>query len=562
VIFLDLRDRSGLLQVVVHPNTPDVFQQAESVRSEYVLGVTGTLQLRPEGTRNLDLPTGQVELVCTEMQVFNAAKTLPFRLDDHQKINEDVRLKYRVLDLRRPEMQAKFQLRAKTIRAFRGFLDQHGFLDIETPYLTKTTPEGARDYLVPSRTQPGCFFALPQSPQIFKQLLMMAGFDRYYQVVRCFRDEDLRADRQPEFTQLDIETSFMSEDQIIDLMETMTRHIFQTVLSVDLGVFPRMSYQEAMRRYGSDKPDLRNPLELVDIADLLKDSHFEVFAKPAQDPKGRVVVLKVPGGVDLSRKAIEDYTQYVRTFGAEGLAYIKINDLAQGLAGLQSPIVKFLDPKAIDLILARAGAQTGDLLFFGAGSYRMICDAMGALRIQLGQDRDLLRGAWAPLWVVDFPMFDYDPQACRWVAQHHPFTLPKASPEAIKASPDHVIAYAYDMVLNGIEIGGGSLRIYDANMQQVVFELLGIGEAEAEQKFGHLLSNLNYGCPPHGGIALGIDRLVMLMARAHSIREVIAFPKTQNASCLLTQAPSPADPAQLQALSISISSLSVRVVGA
>jgi len=553
VIFIDLRDREGLVQVVIDPDTPDAFVNAERVRNEYVLRVTGRVRCRPEGTENPNLATGAVEVLTCELEILNRSEPLPFQLDDDDT-SEEVRLRYRYLDLRRPVMQDRLRLRTRAISALRRFLDEQGFMDIETPMLTKATPEGARDYLVPSRTHPGSFFALPQSPQLFKQLLMMAGMDRYYQVVRCFRDEDLRADRQPEFTQLDIETSFMDESTITGLMEEMIRQLFKEVLETDLpNPFPRMPYETAMQRYGSDKPDLRIPLELTELSDLMADVEFKVFAAPANDPKGRVAALRVPGGGKLTRREIDLYTEFVGRYGAKGLAYIKVNDVAAGREGLQAPIVKFLPDEALTKILTRTGAENGDLLFFGADSAKVVNDALGALRLKVGHDLSLVKGEWAPLWVVNFPMFEWDEHDQRWNALHHPFTAPRTDdPAEMRANPGHCLSRAYDMVLNGSEIGGGSVRIHRQEMQSVVFELLGIDAEEARAKFGFLLDALKFGCPPHGGIAFGVDRLAMLMAEAHSIRDVMAFPKTQSAACLLTQAPAPITEAQLRDLNIRL----------
>jgi len=553
VIFIDLRDREGLVQVVIDPDTPEAFAAAERVRNEYVLRIVGRVRRRPPGTENPNLPTGAVEVLAREVEILNRSEPLPFQLDDDDT-SEEVRLRYRYLDLRRPEMQNRLRLRTRTISALRGFLEQHGFMDIETPMLTKATPEGARDYLVPSRTHPGSFFALPQSPQLFKQLLMMAGLDRYYQVVRCFRDEDLRADRQPEFTQLDIETSFMDESSIIDLMEEMIRQMFKTVLDVDLpNPFPRMPYDTAMQRYGSDKPDLRIPLELTELSDLMATVEFKVFAEAATDPNGRVAALRVPGGGSLSRREIDGYTEFVGRYGAKGLAYIKVNDAAAGREGLQAPIVKFMADETLAKILTRTGAESGDLIFFGADSTKVVNDALGALRVKLGHDLKLLKSEWAPLWVVNFPMFEWDETDRRWNALHHPFTAPRTEdPDEVQANPQQCLSRAYDMVLNGTEIGGGSVRIHRQEMQSTVFDLLGIAPHEARAKFGFLLDALKFGCPPHGGIAFGLDRLVMLMAGAKSIREVMAFPKTQTAACLLTQAPAPVTEAQLRDLNIRL----------
>jgi aspartyl-tRNA synthetase len=555
IIFIDLRDREGLVQVVIDPDTPDAFSLAEKARSEYVLRIIGRVRRRPAGTENADLRSGEIEVLGKQVEILNASETPPFQLDEHEHANEDVRLRYRYLDLRRPEMFKRFQLRTQVARLMRRFLDAHGFMDIETPMLTKATPEGARDYLVPSRTHPGQFFALPQSPQLFKQLLMMAGMDRYYQIVRCFRDEDLRADRQPEFTQLDIEMSFIDESLLRGLMEDMIRMIFKEALNVDLpNPFPLMSYNEAIRRFASDKPDLRIPLELVDIADVMKNVDFKVFAEPANNPKGRIAALRVPNGNNLlSRKQIDDYTKFVSIYGAKGLAYIKVNDLEKGRDGLQSPILKFLPDDTISAILQRTNAQTHDLIFFGADTAKIVNESLGALRLKLGQDLGLLEGEWRPLWVVDFPMFEWDDKENRWFAMHHPFTAPNTDdPALLKGDPGDLVSRGYDMVLNGSEIGGGSIRIHKPEMQWAVFEMLGIGAEEAEEKFGFLLDALKFGCPPHGGIAFGLDRIIMLMSGASSIRDVIAFPKTQTAACLLTRAPSTAAPAQLRELHIRL----------
>jgi len=552
VIFVDLRDRDGLLQIVFDPDNAQLFAEAERLRGEFVIQVRGLVRARPAGTANANLASGKVELLARALTVLNRSEPLPFQLDE--QVSEEVRLRYRYIDLRRQEMADRLRLRHRVTMAMRHYMDSHGFIDVETPMLTKATPEGARDYLVPSRTHPGSFFALPQSPQIFKQLLMVSGFDRYYQIVKCFRDEDLRADRQPEFTQLDIETSFLTQDEIMNLMEGLIRELFAKTVEVALhNPFPRMTYAEAMRRYGSDKPDLRVPLELVDVADLVAGCDFKVFAGPAKDPNGRVAALRAPGGGGLSRSEIDAYTAYVARYGAKGLAYIKVNEKAKGREGLQSPILKFLSDEAIAGILERTGAQDNDLIFFGADSHKVVCDALGALRLKLGHDLKLVEQGWRPLWVVDFPMFEYDPDSRRWVAMHHPFTAPKVDdPAALSAEPGKAVAKAYDMVLNGSEIGGGSVRIHRADMQSVVFGLLGIDAEEAKRKFGFLLDALKYGAPPHGGIAFGLDRLVMLMAGAESIRDVIAFPKTQTAACPLTDAPTPVSEQQLRELSIRV----------
>ena len=552
VIFIDLRDRDGLVQVVCDPDAPELFAIAESLRNEFVVSITGLVRLRPSGTANANLASGKVELLARRIELLNRSEPLPFQLDE--QVSEEVRLRYRYLDLRRDVMARRMRQRHAITSAMRNHLDDAGFIDIETPMLTKATPEGARDYLVPSRTHAGKFFALPQSPQIFKQLLMVAGFDRYYQIVRCFRGEDLRADRQPDFTQLDIETSFLNQDEIMAIMEGLIRHIFKTVADVSLpDPFPRMTYAEAMRRYASDKPDLRIPLELVDVADLVADCDFKVFSGPARDPAGRVAALRIPGGSKLTRKEIDDHTAFVARYGARGLAYIKVNDPSKGRDGLQSPIIKFLSDAAVAGILSRTEAAADDLIFFGADTAKVVNDALGALRLKLGQDLGLVRGDWAPLWVVDFPMFEYDADDKRWTAMHHPFTSPKnLDADALRADPGSAIAKAYDMVLNGSEIGGGSVRIHRQDLQSTVFDLLGIDAEEARRKFGFLLDALKYGAPPHGGIAFGLDRLAMLMSGADSIRDVIAFPKTQTAACPLTDAPTEVTEKQLRELHIRV----------
>ncbi len=553
VIFIDLRDREGLAQIVFDPDRPESFAVADAVRNEYVLKITGKVRHRPEGTTNPDLPTGEVEMLGYEIEILNSAKTPPFQLDD-ENVHDDVKLKYRYIDLRRDEMQRNMKLRAAITKAMRSFLDDNGFLEIETPMLTRATPEGARDYLVPSRTHPGKFFALPQSPQLFKQLLMMSGMDRYYQIVRCFRDEDLRADRQPEFTQLDIETSFMDEEAIMAIMEEMMITLFKDALDIDLpSPFPRITYADAMHRFGTDRPDLRNPLELVDISDVMAEVEFKVFSGPAKMDNGRVAALRLPAGSELSRKDIDGYTNFVANYGAKGLAYIKVNDVAAGAEGLQSPILKFLPDDVIATIIERTHAENGDLIFFGADKTRIVNDALGALRDKLAQDRGLFESEWQPVWIVDFPMFEYNEDEKRWDALHHPFTAPCVTEASeLEADPGKALSRAYDLVLNGTELGGGSIRIHKPEMQRSVLKLLGIDDQEADDKFGFLINALDYGCPPHGGIAFGLDRLIMLMVGADSIRDVIAFPKTQTAACLLTEAPTPASPEQLKELGIKL----------
>src|SRR5882757_652802 len=552
VIFVDLRDREGLLQIVFDPDRAAVFSLAERVRNEFVLKVTGVVRARPPGTANANLKSGQVELLCNELEILNRSEPLPFQLDE--TVSEEVRLRFRYLDLRREEMRERLLLRHRITRTMRHHLDEAGFVDIETPMLSKATPEGARDYLVPSRTHAGKFFALPQSPQIYKQLLMIAGFDRYYQIVRCFRDEDLRADRQPEFTQLDIETSFLDQGDIQELMEGLVRHLFKQVLGVELpNPLPRMTYAEALRRYGSDKPDLRIALELVDVADLVKGCDFKVFAGPAKDAAGRVAALRVPGGGAMPRSQIDECTAFVARYGARGLAYIKVNERARGREGLQSPIIKFLSDAALEGILERTAAADNDLIFFGADTAKVVNDSLGALRLKIGHDLKLVEPGWRPLWVVEFPMFEWDADEKRWVAMHHPFTAPRDDdPAALSAAPGAALARAYDLVLNGSEIGGGSVRIHRQGMQSTVFELLGIASEEAQKKFGFLLDALKFGAPPHGGIAFGLDRLAMLMAGADSIREVIAFPKTQTAADPMTDAPTEVSEAQLRELHIRV----------
>ena len=549
LIFIDLRDREGVIQVVFDPDQQALFEQAEKLRQEFCVQITGTVNRRPESQVNANMKTGEVELLASELNILSRSEPLP--IDFNSQVSEEARLRYRYLDLRRPQMNEKLQFRAKVTSAVRRFLDDNGFLDIETPMLTRATPEGARDYLVPSRTHKGRFFALPQSPQLFKQLLMMSGFDRYYQIVKCFRDEDLRADRQPEFTQIDIETSFMTAEQVMEVTEKMTRELFDSLLGIDLGDFPSMTWHEAMKRYGSDKPDLRNPLELVDVADLLKDVEFKVFSGPANDEKGRVAVIRLPGQAEnVSRKMIDEYTNFVGIYGAKGLAWIKVNDLSQGRDGLQSPILKFLPDDALNAIFERTEAETGDILFFGSDKANTVAEAMGALRLKLGEEFGLVSDQWKPLWVVDFPMFEEDDDGSL-AALHHPFTAPvNVTPDELRANPAKALSNAYDMVLNGVEVGGGSTRIFDNEMQQAVFEVLGIGKDEAREKFGFLLEALKYGTPPHAGLAFGLDRLVMLMVGASSIRDVIAFPKTTTAACVLTDAPGLANPEALNELGV------------
>ena len=552
VIFIDLRDREGLVQVVFNPEKKEIFTEAERIRSEYVLSVKGTVRIRPDGTKNPNMKTGEIEIIASELNTLNDSLTPPFHHDENA--SEEVRLKYRYLDLRRESMLHNLRLRHRVTQALREFLDKNGFVDIETPMLTRATPEGARDYIVPSRTHQGKFFALPQSPQIFKQLLMMSGFDQYYQIVRCFRDEDLRADRQPEFTQLDIEMSFVDQQSVMNKMQDLIRYVFDQVMNISLPeVFPVMSYSEAMRRFGSDKPDLRIPMELVDLSDIMKEVEFKVFSGPAKDKDGRVAALAVPGGASLSRKEIDDYTSFVARYGAKGLAYIKIEDISKKKDGMQSPILKFLTDEVIDEFVNRIDINDGDIIFFGADKENIVNDALGALRVRIGKDLNLLEEGWQPLWVTDFPMFEKDKNSNNWTSLHHPFTAPSIDDaEELENNPGKVLSKAYDMVLNGSEIGGGSIRIHNKKMQAKVFKLLNISDAEAQEKFGFLLQALEYGCPPHGGIAFGLDRIIMLLSGAESIRDVIAFPKTQTASCPLTDAPGEVSSEQLKETGIRL----------
>ena len=551
VIFLDVRDREGIAQVVYDPDTVESFAIAEDVRNEFVIKIVGRVRLRPEGTVNPDMSTGKIEVLGKELEILNTANTPPIQLDEHVDVHEDLRLRYRYIDLRRPEMTEKLLFRAKVTNTVRNFLDSNGFIDIETPILTKATPEGARDYLVPSRTHPNQFFALPQSPQLFKQILMASGMDRYYQIAKCFRDEDLRADRQPEFTQIDVETSFMDEKEIMQIMEEMISHVFKMHMDVEFDSFPQMSHEEAMRRYGSDKPDLRIDLELVDIADLMEGVEFKVFAGPAKDSGSRVAALRVPGGASLSRKTIDEYTDFVGIYGAKGLAWIKVNDIDTGLDGLQSPIIKFLGKEVTMALIERLNTETGDIIFFGADKTKVVNEALGALRVKVAEDLGQIHEGWAPLWIIDFPMFEQDSDG-NLTSLHHPFTAPASDAEGLASNPLGTLSRAYDMVLNGTELGGGSVRINRPEMQQAVFKVLGIENEEAEEKFGFLLKALSYGCPPHGGIAFGFDRLIMLMTGSSSIREVVAFPKTQSASCPMTDAPGEVSVQQLRELNIRL----------
>ena len=551
VIFLDVRDREGIAQVVYDPDTVESFAIAEDVRNEFVIKIVGRVRLRPDGTVNPDMSSGKIEVLGKELEILNTANTPPIQLDEHVDVHEDLRLRYRYIDLRRPEMTEKLLFRAKVTNTVRNFLDSNGFIDIETPILTKATPEGARDYLVPSRTHPNQFFALPQSPQLFKQILMASGMDRYYQIAKCFRDEDLRADRQPEFTQIDVETSFMDEKEIMQIMEEMISHVFKMHMDVEFDSFPQMSHEEAMRRYGSDKPDLRIDLELVDIADLMEGVEFKVFAGPAKDSGSRVAALRVPGGASLSRKTIDEYTDFVGIYGAKGLAWIKVNDIDTGLDGLQSPIIKFLGKEVTMALIERLNTETGDIIFFGADKTKVVNEALGALRVKVAEDLGQIHEGWAPLWIIDFPMFEQDSDG-NLTSLHHPFTAPASDAEGLASNPLGTLSQAYDMVLNGTELGGGSVRINRPEMQQAVFKVLGIENEEAEEKFGFLLKALSYGCPPHGGIAFGFDRLIMLMTGSSSIREVVAFPKTQSASCPMTDAPGDVSVQQLRELNIRL----------